>query len=225
MKKVAAGILVLFLLYGIGTAESASSGKDLQNFDSVLGKWQNAEESRETPNAPWVKGSSEWEFSWMPGGKVIQAPGRIGAGGTEVHFLQVYGYDVVNDALVSWAFDSDGTRCRMTSGGWDFVDDPVMRNANPVGVDSATETCRSHGSWIPRKCSDCVFDLLANWSRERGFGVRELPNRIRQFDVVDRLPPSCQSTPQSLTPKALPPLKVRSMTSSVAPSALSIRVP
>lgn len=93
------------------------SAPDLRfkNLENLIGRWRGEEEIRLSPDGVWEKGESEWKVQWLPGGYVVQTPGKMEIGEEKTSWIQVWGYDPSKDTVVSWYADSSGA---LGSGLW-----------------------------------------------------------------------------------------------------------
>ena len=90
-------------------AQVAQPAQQIKNWEPVVGGWVNEEQQRETPDGPWSKVASEWEIRMMPGGLFVDTPGKMRfSDGREVSWVQVWGYDPINEATYQHWFSSDG---------------------------------------------------------------------------------------------------------------------
>jgi hypothetical protein len=103
-------LLCLALTFGgSALAQDVDPAQAIKNWEPLVGHWVNEEQQRETPDGSWQKAASEWDIKMMPGGFFVETPGKLRfADGGEVSWVQVWGYDPVNEEAFQHWFASDG---------------------------------------------------------------------------------------------------------------------
>ena len=90
-------------------AQGVKPAQQVKNWEPLVGHWVNEEQQRETADGAWQTVSSEWTIRMMPGGFFVDTPGKMRfADGREVSWVQVWGYDPVNEVAYQHWFDSIG---------------------------------------------------------------------------------------------------------------------
>jgi len=102
--------ILLGLIASLSTAAFADEQpSQLAGFQRAVGKWVNSERIRDSRDATWETGESEWVVRFMPGGLVVETPGQMKLGDNPtVSWVQVWGIDPTNGNPFSRWFTNDG---------------------------------------------------------------------------------------------------------------------
>jgi len=105
IRLVPAAVLLAF-----SPIQADEQPAQLAAFQPAVGKWVNSERQRESEDAPWETGTSEWVIRFLPGGLVMETPGQIRIGENEaVSWAQVWGIDPASGSPYVHAYISTGT--------------------------------------------------------------------------------------------------------------------
>lgn len=103
------GVLLAFALTGFSAVNADEQPSQLAGFERAVGKWVNSERMRDSRDAPWQSGESEWEVRFLPGGLVLETPGQLKLGDDPaISWVQVWGIDPNTSQPFSRWFTSDG---------------------------------------------------------------------------------------------------------------------
>ena len=133
-------LLLVAVLFAFSPIQADEQPAQLAAFQPAVGKWVNSERQRESEDAPWETGTSEWEIRFLPGGLVLETPGQIKIGDDEaVSWAQVWGIDpgsgspyfhvyVSNGTVVTGSFEWSGRTVKMESAAtWRDHYEPALR--------------------------------------------------------------------------------------------------
>lgn len=102
-------ILLTLVLFGFSAIHADEQPSQLAGFQRAVGKWVNTEKIRESTDAPWEAGESEWVVRFMPGGLVMETPGQIKLGDNPtISWTQVWGIDPTSGTPFTRWFANDG---------------------------------------------------------------------------------------------------------------------
>ena len=133
-------VIVGIVAFGLAPSRAEEAASQIKRFEPAIGHWVNEELHRASPDAPWQQGSSEWDIKFMPGGLVVETPGHLKVGeGQVVSWVQVYGFDPVNQTHFSRWFASDGG---YGSNLFDWAGRTVRERGSETLADGTQETVR-----------------------------------------------------------------------------------
>jgi hypothetical protein len=105
----AALISAVILVFTATLVQAEGVSPHIKNWEQAIGHWVNEEELKESPDGPWQQVSSEWDWRLMPGGFFAESPGRIKFPDGDISWIQVWGFDPVDQATFHHWFSSDGS--------------------------------------------------------------------------------------------------------------------
>ena len=164
-------LLLVAVLFAFSPIQADEQPAQLAAFQPAVGKWVNSERQRESEDAPWETGTSEWAIRFLPGGLVLETPGEIKIGDDEaVSWAQVWGIDpgsgspyfhvyVSNGTVVTGSFEWSGRTVKMESAAtWRDGSRHVEQCELTYGTDfrTANFVCRrqsADGWWVFREVS------------------------------------------------------------------------
>ena len=139
-------LLLAVVLFGFTTIQADEQPSALAGFQRAIGKWVNTERVRESKDATWETGKSEWEVKFMPGGLVLETPGQMKLGDNPaISWVQVWGIDPSSGKPFSRWFTNDGAN---GAGTFEWSDGAVKQEWTITNAD---------GSQSAEKC-DWTFE-------------------------------------------------------------------
>jgi hypothetical protein len=133
-------VIVGVVAFGSAPSRAEDAASQVKRFEPAVGHWVNEELHRTSPDAPWQQASSEWDIKFMPGGLFVETPGHIKVGEEPaISFVQVYGFDPVNQTYFTRWFSSDGN---YGSSLFEWAGRTIKNRGSVVLADGAQDTVR-----------------------------------------------------------------------------------
>lgn len=155
-------VLILIITFtGPIMAQEAPILDQIKKFEPVIGLWKNQEETRESPNGSWVKGSSEWELKWAVEGHCVQIDGIGASGGS---YMELFGYDPNLKTVIATGFGSEGGKWACSSSGWDGKEYNLnVSSTAPDGSESIVRCTFVHSSDFKSFTGTCEQFTDGRW--------------------------------------------------------------
>lgn len=170
MKRIAAAIGLMLLMFVAGSAEGQTPPPELKKWDVWVGDWALSGTAKDTPTGPEYKVDWYLHEHWILSGFFMQVDQTWEGNGQKLQSMEILSYDPIKKIHTSSGFSSDGSTWTLTA---TFDNSTTIEDGETRSPDGELTRCQT--TWVfssDRMAVSGTQECEQNGVRWTAFNVR-----------------------------------------------------